>query len=448
MSSLVNVSVDLRGKEFLGKIVPNPAKDEFYDFRQQGRYRVHIPELMPHLPYNVGIWCKNHTHKWRITPSDVGEYGQYFPLQAGTYVIVQFYENDINTGYIDRINSDYKRDRDVEAQDCTAPKPAFEERDEQYIICKTPKKWSSFYINEDTYYEPNTIYLIYNRDHNPERRTVHRIDESGHHFWTRDNLRERIKLDHNKQVDGNETILVKGYSTHHIWKRTDRHYHTSYHEKTEGVYFNFCQNKRHTYTALDEHKLNCKNIIFKVKENVDKTISKTRKSNVGMDKLTQVGMKRTILAGVYIAYDAPMIYLNCGVAQSVSPATPYHPTGCKPNNSTSCDPCAVGTARGDNVGMTTPDDHTLINPLAASYRVDAGYAPRPPQKMAVSPGSCAGDDCPAHETYVRDLGPNETQEYNTPDMVICNRPLIVGKKCNGPTDKYNNEKRDNDTMCS
>lgn len=440
-------SVDLRDKDFIGKIVPNPCKHEFYDTKQQGRYRVHIPDLMPHIEENIGIWCKNHTHKWRITPSDVGEYGQYFPLQAGTYVIVKFHENDINTGYIDRIDSDYKEDRDVEAQDCTKPKPAFEERDEQYILFKTPKYCNSFYVNEDTYYEHNTIYLIYNRDDSPERRTVHRIDQSGHHFWTRDNLRERIKLDHNRQVDGNETSLVKGYSTHHNWKRVDRQNHSSYHEKTEGDHFSFHQNKKYKYVADNEHEQTCKSVIKEIKKNIDYTVGKTRTTNIGGDKLTQVGGMRTVLAGEYIAYDAPMIYLNCGVAQSTSPEKPYKPSGCQPNHSTPCDPCAIGSPMGDNTGMTRPDDHNPINPKATNYTLDSGYAERIIPKGQVTPGTPGGQDSPYHETYVRDLGPNETEEYNTPDQNVCKRPLIVGRKCDGRMKElYNVGSRDNETM--
>ena len=201
--------INLIQKEFIGQTVPKEV-EEFYDYELQGSYKVHIPELMPHLEKDEGIWCKNHTNKWNITPSDVGEYGSHFPLQPGTYVIVKFFDNDINTGYVDRILSDYKTDRDVEAQDCVDPIPAIEDRDEQYLIFKTPKKWSAFYVNEDTLNEPNTIYLIYNRDNSPARRTVYRIDETGVHIWTRDNMRVRIAGDENFQVDGDRTGYIKG----------------------------------------------------------------------------------------------------------------------------------------------------------------------------------------------------------------------------------------------
>ena len=128
----------LTNKEFLGKIIPKTAPG-FHDSKLQGRYKVFIPELMPHIANNEGIYCKNHIHKLRITGSDDGEYGQYFPLHAGTYVVVKFQANDFNTGYIDRIVSDYDENSNVEAQDCTTSVPNEADRDEQTILFKTPK---------------------------------------------------------------------------------------------------------------------------------------------------------------------------------------------------------------------------------------------------------------------------------------------------------------------
>ena len=197
---------DLTGREFIGKILPD------LDSKQQGRYRVHIPELMQHISDDKGIWCKNSVHTWRITESDDGEYGSYFPLHSGTKVIIKFRYNDTNTGYIDRIISDAEDRTDKEAQDCKTVKPTLTDRDEQYIIFKTPKKFNIFYINEETEKEPNSIYLVYNRDtesSGKKRRTVYRIDESGIHIWTRDNKRVRVLLDQNEQIDGNKSLLVK-----------------------------------------------------------------------------------------------------------------------------------------------------------------------------------------------------------------------------------------------
>jgi len=44
------------------------------------------------------------------------------------------------SGYIDRIISDWKDDRDVLGQDCVDVKSVPTDRDEQYIIFKTPKR--------------------------------------------------------------------------------------------------------------------------------------------------------------------------------------------------------------------------------------------------------------------------------------------------------------------
>jgi hypothetical protein len=261
----------------------------------KGRYKVHLPDLMPHLEEYDGIWCKNHTNKWNITPSDVGEYGSHYPLHPGTYVIVKFFENDLNTGYIDRILSDYKDNRDVEAQDCVSPKPALTDRDEQYIIFKTPKNFNIFYVNEDTTNEPNTIYLIYNRDNSPERRTVFKIDESGVSLYTRDNNRIRIKLDENKQIDGNQTNLVKGYKTEHIEGDKDSHFHSNKNEKVNN------------------------NANIKIGENYILEV-------FGNQNISINGSKNT-WSGSSINYDAPIINLNCGIATNVPASSP------KPNTS-------------------------------------------------------------------------------------------------------------------
>jgi hypothetical protein len=184
-----------------------------HDPLRQGRYLVHIDELMFQSdPETHGIWCQNHVHKWRITPSKFGEYGQYFPLQPGTRVVVKFRTRQITSGYIDRIRSDMLQDTDVEAQDCVEPKENIKDRDEQYIIFKTPKKNNVFYINENTDNEPNTIFLIYNRD-GSGRRTVLRINEEGIHIYSRDNLKIRLGGDNNIQIDGEKRENVVGNYT-------------------------------------------------------------------------------------------------------------------------------------------------------------------------------------------------------------------------------------------
>ena len=260
--------MNLTQREFIGQTVIKEV-EEFYDYKMQGRYKVHIPELMPHLEKEKGIWVKNHSNKWNITPSDIGEYGSHYPLHEGTYVIIKFFENDINTGYVDRILSDYKENRDVEAQDCVKPKSVLEDRDEQYLVFKTPKKWNAFYVNEDTVHEPNTIYLIYNRDHSPERRTVYRIDDSGIHIWTRDNFRVRLMKDDNIQCDGDKTYFLKGDQQHNIVGNHDH--------QVKG------------------------NVIVEVTGTTD--IS----GNGSID----------VWSGSSINCDAPVIHLNCGIAHYV-----------------------------------------------------------------------------------------------------------------------------------
>ena len=338
----VHTDIVLQDKEFIGTIIPKGSDKEYDDVKMKGRYRVHIPELMPHIEKDEGIMCKNHSNKWRITPSDVGEYGSYFPLHPGTHVIVKFYTNDLLSGYIDRIISDWKDDRDVLGQDCVDVKSVPTDRDEQYIIFKTPKAWSIFYVNEETEKEPNTIYLVYNRDNGPKRRTVFRIDESGLSFDTRDNRRVRIRMDDNQQVDGDQTELVKGYSTEHVDGDKDSHFHG--------------------YEVIN------------IDGNLDRLTTGNATVEVGgVTKISNSGsMDRW--SGSSINYDAPIINLNCGIA-SYSAAEIA-----KPN------------------------------------------------------------------TSVRDLGPQETGEYDLADTVREGRPLVTCDKCDDVTDHYNIEKRDGESM--
>lgn len=270
----------LTNKEFFGKIIPRSAKG-YYDLNLQGRYKVYIPELMPHITDDNGIYCKNHTHKLRITGSDDGEYGQYFPLHPGTYVIVKFQSNDFNTGYIDRIISDQREKSNVEAQDCITAIPTELDRDEQTIIFKTPKKNNSFYINEETKNEPNTIYLIFNRDSQSKRRTVFRVDESGITTWTRDNNRIRILLDDNKQVDGTKTEYIK----------------------------------KDKNTVIDNNETK------HVKQNVDLRISGNNTIQILGTKNLTVNGDCNVFSSSSINCDAPVINLNCGIASN-TPANP------------------------------------------------------------------------------------------------------------------------------
>ena len=139
---------ELVGKEFLGKILSD--SDPAY----QGRYKVHIPELQPHMDVSKGIWAKNQIADWRVTPSQKGIYGSYFPLQAGTMVIVKFFENQFETAYIERIVSDH----------CPQSLPLKTvDRDDYYQVIRTPKNNHLIALCETTTDKPaNSIHIYYN----------------------------------------------------------------------------------------------------------------------------------------------------------------------------------------------------------------------------------------------------------------------------------------------
>lgn len=135
-------------REFLGYTLADP------DLTNRGRYKVHIPELQPHMKESEGIWAKNHAHNWRVTPSRDGIYGSYYPLHAGTLVIVKFFDNDYNTAYIDRIVSDHAVQ--------SLPLKSID-RDEYYQIIRTPRTNSLIAICESTTDKPaNSIHIYYN----------------------------------------------------------------------------------------------------------------------------------------------------------------------------------------------------------------------------------------------------------------------------------------------
>jgi len=352
--SELDILESLIEKEFIGTILGEP------DPRQMGRYKVHLPEIMQHLTEDKGIWCKNQVHAWRITPSDNGEYGSYYPLHAGTKVIVKFYSNDYSSGYINRIISDADDNTDNEAQDGRTVKPAVLDRDEQYIIFKTPKKFNIFYVNEETEKEPNTIYLVYNRDESPERRTVYRIDESGIHIWTRDNRRVRIKLDDNKQIDGDKSLLVK--------------------------------KNRKANIAENEDLAVGGNRTVNVVQNEDKIVYKDRKENVhGEHHLTTVGDKIDNIEG---SYDISVV-----------------------------DDMTLEVDGDCNISVTGTcniySDSSVNIDGAGGVNIQSGLANKKQAKVS----KVAEDAQP--KTEVIDLGPKETEEYDS--------DTAVGKKCDDVT---------------
>jgi len=136
--------IELTNHEFVGRIV-HADHDEWLDPTQQGRYRVHIHELMPHMPETEGIWCRNITMGWKISHCDIDSYGSYYPLQEKTRVVVQFFADDYNSGYISSIVPTLTNE---DCEDC--PQNIFDEnRDERYIIYVTKHK-SSYIVNDMT----------------------------------------------------------------------------------------------------------------------------------------------------------------------------------------------------------------------------------------------------------------------------------------------------------
>lgn len=186
------------GKEYIGKIVSG------IDSKQQGGYLVHIPEILPHLAESGGIYCKNGVHTWRLTQSDSGVYGSYFPLHPGTKVAVQFSDTDLNSGRIVKIISDDSAKSDLDIKSGSA-KSSAEDRDEQYIIIATPKKKNSIFINENSSSDSNSMFIIFNG-----LRSAIKISEDGIHISTDDNFKQKIVVNREIEIDGSSSITVNG----------------------------------------------------------------------------------------------------------------------------------------------------------------------------------------------------------------------------------------------
>ena len=96
---------DLRYRRFIG-IVKNPDGKDPMDTKIQKskagekRYKVHIPELMPFIDKEEGIWCynSNFTTKNVITTKGIETtFGDNLSIMDGKEHYIIFVENDINS---------------------------------------------------------------------------------------------------------------------------------------------------------------------------------------------------------------------------------------------------------------------------------------------------------------------------------------------------------------
>ena len=204
MSGLL-VGKSLRQNEY--HAITLPKKDP----KNQGRYKVHIPELHPLIEQGSGIWVKNHVHRWRYNGCDDYFYGEYKPLQPGTIIMIKFYEDDLNTGYVHRIISDQILNCLPKIGADRSPNSITNDRDDMYLIYKTPKKHNMFLILEETKGPgltanliPNSIHLYFN-----EYRSTMIINEDGIHWYTDDNRGVTIKGQNSEIIHKDEKIEIK-----------------------------------------------------------------------------------------------------------------------------------------------------------------------------------------------------------------------------------------------
>jgi hypothetical protein len=174
-------------------------------------------------------------------------YGQYHPIQPGTLVLVCFYEDDLNTGYIERIISDQQQKTQPQIGVDVEPK-SIKDRDDVHVIFKTPKYHNALYILEDTAdgdtgltkkLIPNSIHLYYNM-----HRTSMIINECGIHWFTMDSYGKTIIGDYAKWVLGDYSRFIGGktniVTTHDFFRGNNMNTHCTsgleqrYHSEKQG----------------------------------------------------------------------------------------------------------------------------------------------------------------------------------------------------------------------
>jgi hypothetical protein len=199
----------LTDREFPGVITSELATSSDQDPNNRGRYKVLIPELMYNCFDDDGqIFCVNHVTKYRNNYCNTGEgiYGSYFPLHPGTKVIVKFHEEDLQTGYVDRIISDYHVDSlplELETSD----------RDEYYQLLRTiANDLICFTCNTTTDKVPAGGFHLYHKNDNV--RLI--FDATGIHIYNKKDLDIQNDGDSYIKIDGKSDIIIESDSNINI----------------------------------------------------------------------------------------------------------------------------------------------------------------------------------------------------------------------------------------
>ena len=182
----------------------------------QGRYKVHIPELHQHISVAEGIWCKNRTHLNRnamgfnelgISP---GIYGNYYPLQSTTNVLVQFLDEDAQTGEIVKVIADTTPTTPLSPSDRLPFMEVVDQihqndRDAVTQIIRTVRDNNIIAINEgrddETGLPPESIHVYY---HDKQTKVI--INQDGIHTFTEDNELTTIEKDSRTLIKGDIKI--------------------------------------------------------------------------------------------------------------------------------------------------------------------------------------------------------------------------------------------------
>lgn len=296
----------LINKELPG-IIQSENEEDYTDYKKnRGRYKVYIPTYMQHRGLKSVIWCKNHIHKYRygINESFEGDmliYGEYKPLQIGSRVIVKFFSNDMSSGYIDRLITDYE-------DNCLPFELEHVDQRDVNVILRTAKHHNLIAVLEDIETEfsdsdknvpKNSFHIYYDDD---KVRII--ANEDGLYTWVEKDKFTRIlqnntvwiEEDNKHFISGNNRYLIEGNNTICI-KGTNK---LIVHELSEELY------KDNKNQQIDENKNT------KIYGNRTTEIHKDDNLDIGQNLNIDIGANADIkaLSGEY-KITADVIKLNC-----------------------------------------------------------------------------------------------------------------------------------------
>lgn len=291
----------LKNKEVPGIILAESENDYTDHRKNRGRYRVYIPTYMQHRGLESVIWCKNHVHKYRygINESFEGDkliYGEYKPLQIGSRVIVKFFANDLSTGYIDRLITDYE-------DDSLPFKLEHVDQNDVYVLLRTAKHHNLIAVLEDTettdipknsfhiYYDDDQVRIVMNEDGMYTWVTKDKFARilQNNTVWIEKDNKHFIHGNNRYLIKGNNIICIKGTHKFIVHKLSEELYKEDRNQQIDNDKNTKIYGTNKEEIHGDDHLLVKQSRYIQIKENENKEIDGDKNTDVGGDKSSNVG---------------------------------------------------------------------------------------------------------------------------------------------------------------